>query len=356
MILFEFVSVHHLLLVLRKVVVGPNQSSAQESLSRASVFMFPVDLPDQAESDLRSEAEAVLASLKAGAAAAAWVQSPAGKASPSQAWFTFTPAAANHFSVLQVVVGESTVRRLLLFEAPDCPLLTLHAPGRPAEVVAVHLGGRWWSVDQVLRTSDPSRRGLLPVRSLVERVLVFLLAQVLTDGEETPFRPHPRTESCRLLWDQGEAVGFYSVKRKGSLCDGWSGSCYLLPVLDSVLVRRRRRRRGFGLLMLQDFCASVGSEEQLGVSAPLSPAMAAVCRRLLEQRPQLRERLCEVEAPGGWSQRRNIWLSIQLRRYSLPGPGSSEGKQAERERDTEKVSLISSVCRKPNLTFGRFRA
>ncbi|KAM8861069.1 LOW QUALITY PROTEIN: protein FAM169B [Synchiropus picturatus] len=338
--------------------------------------MFPVDLPDQAESDLSSEAEAVLASLKAGAGAVTWVQSPAGKASPSQTWFTFTPAAANHFSVLQVVVGEGTVRRLLLFEAPDCPLLTLHAPGRPAEVVAVHLGGRWWSVDQVLRTSDPSRRGLLPVRSLVERVLVFLLAQVLTDGEETPFRPHPRTESCRLLWDRGEAVGFYSVKRKGgeplsvcpgcpllsqmasvpgSLCDGWSGSCYLLPVLDSVLVRRRRRRRGFGLLMLQDFCASVGSEEQLGVSAPLSPAMAAgrgrsgaavrlwpltaasVCRRLLEQRPQLRERLCEVEAPGGWSQRRNIWLSIQLRRYSLPGAGSSEGDQAERERDAEKV-------------------
>ncbi len=61
----------------------------------------------------------------------------------------------------------------------------------------------------------------------------------------------------------------------GSLCDSWSASCYLLPVLDTVLVRRSWRRRGFGLQMLEDFCSSFPTERFLGVSSPLSPSMVA---------------------------------------------------------------------------------
>ncbi|KAG8012905.1 hypothetical protein GBF38_020857, partial [Nibea albiflora] len=102
-----------------------------------------------------------------------------------------------------------------------------------------------------------------------------------------------------------------------SLCDSWTGQAYLLPVLDTVLVRKSCRRRGFGLQMLEDFCSSFHSETFLGVSCPLSPSMAAVCRRFLQQHEDQRERLYEVEAPGGWTQRRNIWLNIQLGRYFL---------------------------------------
>lgn len=61
----------------------------------------------------------------------------------------------------------------------------------------------------------------------------------------------------------------------GSLCDSWSSHCYLLPVLDTVLVRRSRRRRGFGLQMLEDFCSSFSTETYVGVSSPLSPSMVA---------------------------------------------------------------------------------
>lgn len=42
----------------------------------------------------------------------------------------------------------------------------------------------------------------------------------------------------------------------------------------------------------------------------------SVIRRFLQQHDQHRERLYEVEAPGGWAQRRNIWLNIHLGRYS----------------------------------------
>lgn len=46
--------------------------------------------------------------------------------------------------------------------------------------------------------------------------------------------------------------------------------------------------------------------------------MYEVCRKFLLERAEHRERLYEVEAPGGWTERRNIWLNIKLGRYT-PG-------------------------------------
>lgn len=122
----------------------------------------------------------------------------------------------------------------------------------------------------------------------------------------------------------------------GSLCDGRSSRCYLLPVLDTVLVRRSCRRRGFGLQMLEDFCSSFSTEEFLGVSSPLSPSMASVFRRFLQKHRQHRERLYEVEAPGGWTQRRNIWLNVQLGRYSLGTDEESSSTSGEIQKNPLK--------------------
>jgi len=43
----------------------------------------------------------------------------------------------------------------------------------------------------------------------------------------------------------------------------------------------------------------------------------SVCRSFLQQHQEHLEQLYEVAAPGDWTQRWNIWLSIQLGRYSL---------------------------------------
>lgn len=59
----------------------------------------------------------------------------------------------------------------------------------------------------------------------------------------------------------------------GSLCGDGTGTCYLLPVFDTVFVRRRHRRRGLALAMLRDFCQTFREDEALGVSWPISPAM-----------------------------------------------------------------------------------
>ncbi|KAM9854342.1 protein FAM169B [Aulostomus maculatus] len=296
--------------------------------------MYPSDLPALDGGDLTSASEEYLSSLESRPHDDEWFQS-------SQA--------------SKVAVTANNINRLQLFEDEqcECTVLALHPPGRPSHVVALYLHGRWWCLDDVLRTSSKSRIGLVSVQSILERVIVFLLSQVVDrpSQEEVLFSPHPSTESCKLLWKDSQAVGFYTVKHKGSLCDNWSNQCYLLPVLDTMLVRRSWRRRGFGLQMLDDFCCSFTSEEVLGISAPLSASMVAVCRRFLQLHEDHRDNLYEVEAPGGWTQRRNIWLNIQLRRYSLgfnknnPAQGSTgrnEGHESSKMVKTSEPHVLET--------------
>ncbi|XP_040893575.1 protein FAM169B isoform X2 [Toxotes jaculatrix] len=287
--------------------------------------MYPVDLPDGDDTDLTLASEQYLSSLES-------------RASDNE-WFELS-------QTLKVGITANNIRWLRLFEEdrPDSAVAALYPPDDPERVLALYLHGKWWRVDDLLRTSSKSRSGLVSVQSITERVIVFLLSQVVerSSQEEVLFSLHPCTESCKLLWRDRQAIGFYTVKHKGSLCDSWSSRCYLLPVLDTVLVRRSWRRRGFGLLMLEDFCSSFSSEEFLGVSSPLSPSMVAVCKRFLQQHKEHQERLYEVEAPGDWTQRRNIWLSIQLGRYSLSSNEESSktlGETARNEKDDSSVEM-----------------
>ncbi|XP_078114095.1 protein FAM169B isoform X2 [Sander vitreus] len=287
--------------------------------------MYPVDLPDVDDAGLTSASEQYLSYLES----RPW----------NNEWFQLSQTS-------KVAITADNARRVQLFEddQPDCALLALYSPDDPTQVVALYLHEKWWCVEDVLRTSSKSRSGL--ITSMMERVIVFLLSQVVerSSQEKALFSLHPRTESCKLLWRDSQAVGFYTVKHKGSLCDSWSSRCYLLPALDTMLVRRSWRRRGFGLQMLEDYCSSFYTETCLGVSSPLSPSMAAVCRSFLQQHEEHLEQLYEVETPGDWTQRRNIWLSIQLGRYSLDNneensPTSGETQRIQ-ERDSSQKSLL----------------
>ncbi|ETE58839.1 hypothetical protein L345_15438, partial [Ophiophagus hannah] len=121
-----------------------------------------------------------------------------------------------------------------------------------------------------------------------------MLERSLTD--DTVFVPHPKKENARIFW-------------KRNLCDGHSSQCYMLPVLDTMFVRKKFRRCGLGMQMLQDFCQSFPSEDALGLSCPLSADM---------EKGNEQPRLWEVEAPGDWTQRVNIWLKIQLEQTCFP--------------------------------------
>ncbi|XP_072593286.1 protein FAM169B isoform X1 [Vulpes vulpes] len=218
-------------------------------------------------------------------------------------------------------------------DEPQHKILVLVNPQDTKTVVAVYIKEFWWPTEDVLRTSDPAREGLMKVQSFGERIVLFILNVVIfgrlernLDDGDMFFLPHSVKEQAKILWQDGAAVGFYTTKRKGSLCGDGTGACYLLPVFDTVFVRRTYRRQGLGMAMLQDFCETFREDEALGVSWPISPAMYQVCRKFLEAHPEERGRLWEVEPPGAWGQRGSIWLKVRQQQAQLPDshPGNSK--------------------------------
>ncbi|XP_058851576.1 protein FAM169B-like isoform X6 [Acipenser ruthenus] len=185
----------------------------------------------------------------------------------------------------EVNISESNVSFLSLFgeEHPRHRVLALSEQDRA--VLALYLCSGWWAVEEALRTSDPSRHGLVEVQSVGERLVLFILNQIVYGTQESPpdqdnplFTPHPPREQATILWQEGEAAGFYTVKRK-------------------------------------------------------------VCRKYLLAHPEQRDRLYEAEPPGHWSQRQSIWLQIQLGK--IP---SADEQQAAAERILLEESRADSYA------------
>ncbi|XP_033922145.1 protein FAM169B isoform X3 [Melopsittacus undulatus] len=180
----------------------------------------------------------------------------------------------------EVKLEESCVYFVPLYRNnPTCKMLVLTDPKDKETVLAVYLNQCWWPVEDVVKTADPSRDGLISVQTFGERIVLFVLNYIIfgmlegSSANDAFFLPHSATECAKILWRNGEAVAFYSVKMKGSLCDGATSQCYLLPVLDTIFVRRKYRRSGLGMKMLDDFCQSFVAEDALGISCPISAAM-----------------------------------------------------------------------------------
>ncbi|XP_012294127.2 protein FAM169B isoform X2 [Aotus nancymaae] len=248
-------------------------------------------------------------------------------------------------------------------DEPQHKILVLVNPQDTKTVVAVYLKESWWSTEDAIRTSDPAREGLMKVQSFGERIVLFILNVIIfgrlernLDDDDMFFLPHSVKEQAKILWRHGAAVGFYTTKMKGSLCGSGTGVCYLLPVFDTVFVRRKHRRQGLGMAMLRDFCETFPDDEALGVSYPMSSAMyqgaemraphqeepgdgcVHVCRQFLLVCPEERGRLWEVKPPGAWGQRINIWLKVQLQ-PRLPDSAAGLGSGALRYSVTSATQL-----------------
>lgn len=63
-----------------------------------------------------------------------------------------------------------------------------------------------------------------------------------------------------------------SFSSTGSLCNSFVSQCYLLPIMDSIFVRKDHRGNGHGLQMLEDFVDSF-KDDELGLKYPLTLAM-----------------------------------------------------------------------------------
>ncbi|XP_074925169.1 protein FAM169B isoform X2 [Chelonoidis abingdonii] len=142
-------------------------------------------------------------------------------------------------------------------EDPKYKILVLKDPQAKERVLAIYLNQSWWPIEDIVKTADSSREGLIQVQTSGERIVLFVLNSIIfgmlerSSANDTFFVCHSAKESAKIFWRNGDAVAFYTVKIK-------------------------------------------------------------VCQKFLQTHPEEQDRLWEVEAPGDWSQRVSIWLKIQL--------------------------------------------
>nr|XP_020768789.1 soluble lamin-associated protein of 75 kDa isoform X2 [Odocoileus virginianus texanus]XP_020768790.1 soluble lamin-associated protein of 75 kDa isoform X2 [Odocoileus virginianus texanus] len=211
-------------------------------------------------------------------------------------------------------------------------VLALFAPEDSLTAVALYLADQWWAIDDIVKTSVPSREGLKQVRTLGERVVLYVLNRIIyrkqeMERNEIPFLCHSSTDYAKILWKKGEAIGFYSVKPTGSTCASFLTQSYQLPVLDTMFVRKKYRGKDCGLHMLEDFVDSF-TEDALGLRYPLTSLMYIACNQYFEKYPGDHELLWEVEGVGHWYQRIPITRALQRETLKITAVSQNEAKRS----------------------------
>ncbi|NWX83289.1 F169A protein, partial [Nothoprocta pentlandii] len=288
---------------------------------------FPVDvLNGYSHEDLESSAEDYMSDLRCG--------------DPNRPEFLSLPDHS------KIPISLSTVGFVPLYGGEQThKVLALFAPEDSLTAVALYLADQWWSIDDIVRTSVPSREGLQQVKSVGERVVLYVLNRIIyrkqeIERNEIPFLCHGSNDYAKILWKKGEAIGFYSVKPTGSVCTSYLTQSYQLPVLDTMFVRKKHRGKDFGLMMLEDFVDSF-TEDTLGLRYPLS----SFCKRYFEKYPGDHDLLWEVEGAGHWFQRTPITTVLQREKLKITEEASQKESMSFQ---TEEYFLQSAVGSEAN--------
>ncbi|XP_030367098.1 soluble lamin-associated protein of 75 kDa-like [Strigops habroptila] len=321
---------------------------------------FPVDmLNSYSHEDLENSAEDYLSDLRCG--------------DPNCPEFLSLPDHS------KIPICLSTVGFVPLYGGEQThKVLALFAPEDSLTAVALYLADQWWSIDDIVRTSLPSREGLQQVKSVGERVVLYVLNRIIyrkkeIERNEVPFLCHGSKDYAKIMWKKGEAIGFYSAKLTGSICSSSHTQSYQLPVLDTMFIRKKHRGKDFGLIMLEDFVDSF-TEDTLGLRYPLSSFMHIACKHYFEKYPGDHDLLWEVEGAGHWFQRTPITTVLQREKLKITAEVSQKenasfqedyfqqsaaeseasGRKTELNTDsqkgTESVHVHASTSEDPDIT------
>ncbi|NXV04204.1 F169A protein, partial [Cettia cetti] len=225
-------------------------------------------------------------------------------------------------------------------------VLALFAPWDSLTAVALYLADQWWAIDDIVRTSVSARQGLHQVKSVGERVVLYVLNRIIyrtqeMEKHETPFLCHGSSHYAKIMWKKGEAIGFYSVKPTGSFSTSVLRQEYKLTVLDTMFVRKKHRGKDAGLIMLEDFVDSF-TEEALGLRYPLSSfinynivfsLVCSACKQYLEKYPGDKNLLWQVEGGGEWFQRKSIMSIVQKEKLRIAAEASKKENKSLQAED-----------------------
>ncbi|ELT96481.1 hypothetical protein CAPTEDRAFT_216011 [Capitella teleta] len=189
--------------------------------------------------------------------------------------------------------------------------------GTCSKYQAIWYRNKWTSFDSFLQISNHPTTITLQVTSLKSRICLWILSQVLHNQfdlseNEThmQFLPPPSNEFARLLIQNGNVIGFYSVKQKGALYRGSTMDRYQMNMVDTIYIRKEHRNQGLGILLIED-ALDISPGHDLGFSSPVSESLLYVLKKLLIQHPALRDKIWLCDFTGCEGYKRSAWYEIK---------------------------------------------
>lgn len=154
----------------------------------------------------------------------------------------------------------------------------------------------------------------MKITTFGERIVLSVLNRIIFrhlehSADDPVFLSHPHDETAIIMWKDGKAIGFYSVKLKGKLINLFLSDTWQMNVLDTIFVRKRYRHQGLACRMLEHFL-DLYPKQDVGLSYPVEESMLSICKKVLSQRPADKLRMWECREPGYPYQRRSIWLLL----------------------------------------------
>ena len=138
-----------------------------------------------------------------------------------------------------------------------------------AHIVAIHYKG-YWRYPQDFFKKD-KKNGLLPVKSERDRITLHLLVD-LAKIERYWFLYPRKGMSAKILWINGEAVGYYLYNKRVKFKDGFH------PTINQIFVRKEHRRKGYATEMIKDLLKQF-PDQKIGIESP-EPALIALLNKL----------------------------------------------------------------------------
>lgn len=142
----------------------------------------------------------------------------------------------------------------------------------------------------------------------LSQVIYRRLEQPQQDRNECPFDLPDDCDLIRVLWKGRRAIGFYTLKPKGTYIEHREES-YDMVTLDTAYIRSEYRRAGMGLSILEDI-RNRHPNEDIAFSSPIAFSMLKVISKFITLYPEMKYKLWEVSGAGSEGSKKLAWFSV----------------------------------------------
>ncbi|XP_066600234.1 soluble lamin-associated protein of 75 kDa-like [Prorops nasuta] len=154
-----------------------------------------------------------------------------------------------------------------------------------------------------------------------DKIIYYILSQILypefdtpdPTKMESPYEFADEFDKIIIRWENGKAIGFYTIKPKGCK-NSLTNEEYMMPIIDTVYIRSEYRNQGYGTEMLKDIVTRFPNDD-IGFSKPISFGMQKVLKKFLLCYKQHRRHFWEIADHDMNDSQQLIWFNLKNKNF-----------------------------------------